>query len=440
VSAADEAAYDVAEGFRLFKHEWKQKDPLCPDGDGVGPAYNAVSCIACHFQGGIGGAGDNKNNVQLISIRSPRLHGAKANVAVIHPSLAKSSTTMLHLFNVNAEYDSWRELRTRVRLPRSKDGGSSRLQKLLDDDSNPGDDKFVVMGIPLTISSRHTPALFGLGLIDKIPDSAIRDEARRQAELKDGISGRAAEVARQIVRPGDPAVDEARPGRAGRFGEPLTSVGRFGWRGQTASLRDFVFGACAVELGLEVPGQPQDRDPLGKAPPAPGLDLTLQQCDQIVAFVASLPRPEQVLPPKVAYFTELNQGARVFERVGCAACHVEQLGNVRGLYSDLLVHDMGPDLAAPVVPTTNPSNAYYGSSFVITPEEWRTPPLWGVADSAPYLHDGRAATLHEAIEMHGGEAKNSVKAYKMATGADRELLLMFLKSLAAPKNLSAGPR
>src|SRR5207245_1572799 len=105
----------------------------------------------------------------------------------------------------------------------------------------------------------------------------------------------------------------------------------------------------------------------------------------------------------------------VFESIGCATCHAPKLGDVSGLYSDLLLHDMGE--------ASSDSATYYGgpaapgrlddlaeakertrSTGVASPTEWRTAPLWGVADSAPYLHDGRARTLEEAIQLHGGEA------------------------------------
>ena len=230
------------------------------------------------------------------------------------------------------------------------------------------------------------------------------------------------------------------------------AVGRFGWRGQTATLREFVLGACANELGLQVPGSDQPLDPLDPTHKSPGLDMTQEQCDELVAFVASLPAPSQRMPSDAKEAARVRFGERLFQATGCAACHRQTLGNVNGIYSDLLLHDMGGDLADPLpatpkgrtrhlVPRTS-GGAYYGPAeandiFVDVPAEpfrqWRTPPLWGVADSAPYLHDGRAATLQDAITAHGGEAGSARDRYMRLSAGDRAKLLAFLSSLKAPQ-------
>src|SRR5207244_4677767 len=120
---------------------------------------------------------------------------------------------------------------------------------------------------------------FGAKLIDEIPERLIIANERSQ-RLKGGMKN---------------SKDEKAPiGRALRLANG--KIGRFGWKAQTASLSDFVQAACANELGLGNPGQAQPR-PLRDPKYQPhGLDLTLEQCDQITAFVASLPRPEERLP------------------------------------------------------------------------------------------------------------------------------------------------
>jgi CxxC motif-containing protein (DUF1111 family) len=121
------------------------------------------------------------------------------------------------------------------------------------------------------------------------------------------------------------------------------------------------------------------------------------------------------------------------------------------LYSDLLLHDLGPRLADPVGPPSSHSSqipvsgGYNGGgsrdAFIEVPaftlRQWRTTPLWGVADSAPYLHDGRAATLEEAIKAHGGEAAMSARFFAGLPTADRDRLLAFLGSLAAPEEATS---
>jgi CxxC motif-containing protein (DUF1111 family) len=274
----------------------------------------------------------------------------------------------------------------------------------------------------LKISHRSTPALFGAGLIDEISEDVLRETAQAEAQRHNMVKG-------QLAFAG------------GR-------VGKFGWRGQIATLKDFVMGACANELGLEVPGHHQGIDPLDPGYRAPGLDLTQEQCDDLTVFVASLPRPQQRQPRNSDERELWQSGEHHFETVGCANCHVRTLGSVEGLYSDLLLHDLGPGLADPVGTPSSRAGLFSSSGggyngggprdvFIeapaITLRQWRTTPLWGVADSAPYLHDGRAATLEEAIKAHGGEATPSVRLFAALPTADREKLLAFLGSLAAPQ-------
>ena len=117
--------------------------------------------------------------------------------------------------------------------------------------------------------------------------------------------------------------------------------------------------------------------------------------------------------------------------------NLPKLGDVDGIYSDLLLHNMGHELSDS------------GSYTVLEPEiaskdkskqpraanelEWRTPPLWGLRDSAPYLHDGRAATVADAVALHGGEGMAAARAYQRLSEKERQQVELFLKSLAAPK-------
>jgi CxxC motif-containing protein (DUF1111 family) len=210
-------------------------------------------------------------------------------------------------------------------------------------------------------------------------------------------------------------------------------IGRFGWKAQTASLAEFVQAACSNELGLGNPGKAQPI-PLGKPDyQGPGLDLTQEQCDQLTEFVASLDRPEEVLPHEDVARAEVLAGKKLFHAVGCAECHVPDLGDVKGMYSDLLIHYLGEPLqASGVYYGPPPEEPIFKPGASATAGEWRTPPLWGVADSAPYLHDGRAETLEEAIQAHGGQGKSSAERFGKLTASEGNQLLAFLKSLRAP--------
>jgi CxxC motif-containing protein (DUF1111 family) len=440
----------IAQGRELFSREWTPNDRRSHGGDGLGPVYNERSCVGCHHQGpSNGGGGSAGTNIEIITPtpagtnsnfatspgfyyafsfnygpdgfeyhigdptrareRAParRAAVAKANpnaanvgaLVRIHPGFRDTPGVVLHRYGNDSDYRVWREW---------------------------------VLGqhgaIALRSSQRNPTPLFGVGLIDAIPDAAIEAGARRK-------------------HPNSPHVN----GRVGRLADGR--IGRFGWKAQIATLREFVLSAAAVEMGLEVPGHAQAGDP--RIPPlkAPGLDLDSDECDALTAFVRSLPAPKVQQPANIRESKGLKAGKSLFKSIGCADCHVEKVGSVDGIYSDLLLHAMAPELAdtpsyaaflsgadappgnaRPIPAEARPA----GRNGVVTEEEWRTPPLWGVRDSAPYLHDGRAATLDDAIRLHGGEAAFAVRRYRQLPPRDQAELQAFLLSLAAPDDI--GPK
>ncbi len=223
-------------------------------------------------------------------------------------------------------------------------------------------------------------------------------------------------------------------------------------------LDDFVRAACSNELGLEVPGHHQVSLAAAKDfdPSTLKLDMNEEQCELLTKFLNRLAPPVQrsangrTVPP---------WGFMVFESIGCAACHAPKLGEVSGIYSDLLLHDMGAassDSAtyygAPVAPRSLPdvadSKEPTRRTGMADATEWRTPPLWGVANSSPYLHNGRADTLDDAIRGHAGEAAKTATRYIKLASSDRKALLTFLCSLTvsdqrkkppgSPRKRSAG--
>jgi CxxC motif-containing protein (DUF1111 family) len=396
----------VQAGQDLFLHVWTPHDPLARGGDGLGPVYNANSCVACHHQGGPGGSGGLQHNVTVFTV-APQRPGDKPREGVVHKHGAQYQET---LRDVHPDLPPLSQPTLAQLVPMAHKG---RPQEQL-----------IPFPPGVHISQRNTPALFGAKLIDEIPERLIIANERRQ-RLKWGLSVASA--------------DSAPVGRALRL--PDGRVGRFGWKAQSASLSDFVQAACANELGLGNPGQAQPR-PLGKPDyQAPGLDLTLEQCNQMTAFIGSLPRPEQRLPDEPAAKEKARAGQKLFHNVGCANCHTPDVGSAEGVYSDLLLHHMGEALQGsgsynepPQTPRTPPSSTGDGPQ----PDEWRTPPLWGVADSAPYLHDGRAATLKEAIELHAGQGARSARHFATLSPADQGRLIAFLKTLRAPAPADRG--
>ena len=478
-------------GRELFAREWLPADPRSHGGDGLGPVYNDSSCVACHNLGGPGGAGPTSKNAdiisafpnrfaanhvrrepgflekavsQLVGLDEPRAAAAtpakprppRADELVkLHAGFRTARSLVLHRFSTDASYDAWRVQMTGMgQFMQGGAGGVNQPEveqqqiKNLMQFANQGFRGQAVQAGEFSVSrsQRNPTPLFGAGLIDSVPDEVL--EAAAKATFADfpEVKGR---VARQ---------------KDGR-------IGRFGWKGQTPRLDDFVRTACAVELGLESPRHHQGGLPTKPDAKATGLDLTDDECAAIVAYLADLPAPVERAPEGPKEAEVLASGKAIFASAGCAACHTPKLGAVRGIYSDLLLHDLGQDLGdvgqyesfdpsstAPEVvdpaevADAGGANAIAVGNVVVAAEppagpgqpqpkpptfgasrfEWRTPPLWGLRDSGPYLHDGRAETIEQAVALHGGQAAASARKYFGLKYEDRQTLQTFLKSLAAP--------
>jgi CxxC motif-containing protein (DUF1111 family) len=311
-------------------------------------------------------------------------------LASIHPGFAESRSVVLHRFGTDSEYEAWR---ARV----AGRHGSILVER----------------------SERNPPALFGAGVIDTIADEAIEANAKK--------------------KPGASAVQVK--GRVSRLKDGR--IGRFGWKGQTATLEDFVLSAAAGEIGLEVPKRHQAADPRVPGLGGDGFDMDQAECDALVAYVRSLPRPSQNAAVNEKDSIAIKAGQSTFKSIGCAGCHIPKLGNVEGIYSDLLLHDMGQKLgdgdtytvfAGETEPAAGPRGGDRAGAGNGEPSvrEWRTPPLWGLRVSGPYLHDGRAKTIAMAIGMHGGQGATSARRYAELTARRKQQVDAFLMSLEAP--------
>jgi CxxC motif-containing protein (DUF1111 family) len=243
-------------------------------------------------------------------------------------------------------------------------------------------------------SIRNTPPLFGSGLIDALPDAVILAGAVPRG---DGVQGRAHLV---------------------RDAQGRERVGRFGWKADTATLLQFVAEAFRNELGLTNPLAPTDLLPRPRAQTqrcAGNADVPEDDGTTIVAVTAYLTSLSP--PPPLAF---LPAGAHIFTAAGCAACHTPSLplgDHQVPLYSDLLLHNMGPDLDDKIV-----QGQAAGT-------DWRTTPLWGLGVRPRLLHDGRARTMAAAILAHGGEAASAVRHFRALSSHERDTLLAFLQSL-----------
>lgn len=411
------------DGKELFTREWLPRDPRAHGGDGLGPVFNDSSCVGCHNQGGVGGGGPKAKNVNIVT---PFGGGTPNGV----PPHALGPSFVLHHSGTDEEFVAWRSGVVAGQFAQAQfvqtGAGDASLQAVAMNFLNGGGNR---------LTQRQTTALFGAGLIDAIPQRVLEEAAARKLADYPEVTGRVSPLEKG-------------------------GVGRFGWKAQIAGLEEFVLTACAVELGLQVPGKEQPPLPYKKDYRAPGLDMNRADCDALVKFIRDLPAPTQRRPDHPAAAKYIAEGQELFAAVGCAACHTPKLGDVDGIYSDLLLHDLGPQLSdasssyGVLRPTPSPApppatsrkevvqsavETSGGSRSAAAPvsaasaAEWRTPPLWGVRDSAPYLHDGRADTLEAAIALHGGEGDRSRTRFAALKLEERQKVLAFLKTLAAPE-------
>jgi CxxC motif-containing protein (DUF1111 family) len=329
---------------------------------GLGPIFNRDSCVACHSSPATGGA--SAINVTRFGM------------------------------TVNGRFDSLDSL-----------GGS-----LLQENAITPEAQEFVPSIANVVIHRNSTPLFGLGLIDAIPDSEIVRNAK--AYPNEHIKGRVGWVTDVVS------------------GKRM--AGRFGWKAQQATVLAFAADAYRNEMGVTNRYFPTENAPNGSAEKLAKTDFVLDPEDAPATGLADFEKVANFMtflaPPPASKPTPTTASGRMlFEAAACSLCHtpsmrtgyskVAALNNkeVR-LYSDLLLHDMG-SLGDGIVQET------------ATGREFRTAPLWGIAQSAPYLHDGRAVTIDEAIKGHDGEGKVSKDRYLKMTKAQQKLLTDFVLSL-----------
>jgi CxxC motif-containing protein (DUF1111 family) len=286
------------------------------------------------------------------------------------------------------------------------------------------------------VSVFTAPSVTGLGLLEAVDDATLLALADPDDADGDGVSGRvqlidASEFIAEVAR-----LDlllESEPGRhqpiGGRF------VGRFGKKAGAINLLHQTVTAYREDMGLTTDLIPEDPiNPLvggfaGDDVPDP--EIPSNTVSNVVFYLKTLRPP----PRRDAAAPDVAAGEALFGQVGCARCHlpaltsgasrIAQLNRVTfHPYTDLLLHDMGPEL----------DDGYTEGSALTS--EWRTAPLWGIGlaeqsqgGRAFFLHDGRARTLVEAIEFHGGEGAASRAAFRALTPAQQAQLLAFLRSL-----------
>jgi CxxC motif-containing protein (DUF1111 family) len=323
-------------------------------GQGLGPLFNRTSCIGCHSTPTKGGMG--------IGGLGTAMRIGRLTPSGFDPMIGRGGPIA----------------RTR-----------SVSERGLPCDLEPG----IPPGANVT-SVRNAPELYGKGLINEISDDAIAAGAFSKGN---GVQGRVHWV---------------------KDADGKQRVGRFGWKADTATLKQFVADAFRNELGITSPLTPEDIAPANQPHhhrcfgESTAVEDDGSTIDAVTAYVASLPPPPA---PRSS-----PRGAALFNTLGCDACHTPSLplGERRlWLYSDLLLHDLGPDLDDKV------------TQGQASGRDWRTTPLWGLGVRQRFLHDGRARTIMEAIMAHGGEATTAHQRFLRLLPQDSDALLAFLSSL-----------
>ena len=364
------------------------------EGAGLGPLFNANSCVACHVRNGRGAP------VPGVSLVRVALQEANGTTPVPEWEWQVQDQAIFG-HEPEATMDlTWQE--------EPQAGNEPPLQKVHMGLVRPNGDRVADSG--MNRSLRTAPPLIGLGLLEAVPDQAILSRADPDDRDGDGISGRPVLLER---------------------GQGQQALGRFGWKAGTATVQDQTAEAYLNDMGLTTAAGPEtNRTAAGR--PA---DITWEELTAVTFYSQSLGAPATRRPAKDPV---VSKGSSLFGELHCATCHVPShttstdpdavVAAIRGQtiwpYTDLLVHDMGPGLDDGV--------AEHG---VTRSAEWRTAPLWGlgltqrVNGKAGYLHDGRARTVDEAIRWHGGEAEGARENYLALVPKDRQALLDWLQGL-----------
>ncbi|MBC8048276.1 MAG: thiol oxidoreductase [Fimbriimonadaceae bacterium] len=404
-SAAFSTPADNLSGDNLQKHfdgdaEFEATFVTAPAvvNSGLGPIFNDVSCVGCHTLDGRG----NKPTVFRISIPGMDIHNAPLAIPGYGLQLQNKA-----IFGVLPEGDiSINYIEEPFYFP---DGQIVYLRKPVYQIINtyaaiPGD---------VLLSVRVAPPVFGLGLLEGIPENSILFYADETDANKDGISGKANYVFDVVTE--------------------SIILGRFGWKANQPNLDQQTAAAFNGDMGITSPlfqkencdGQTQC-DALTDDPEIDAVNL-----DVVSFYVKTLAVPA----PRNLDNADVMEGKKYFFESGCNSCHVQKFttGVLPGIpelsnqtiypYTDLLLHDMGEGLA-----DNRPD-------YLATGNEWKTRPLWGIGltevanGHTIFLHDGRARNLTEAILWHGGEAEKSKSYFANLNKGQREKLIVFLEAL-----------
>ncbi|MEM8810744.1 MAG: di-heme oxidoredictase family protein [Cyanobacteria bacterium P01_G01_bin.38] len=368
---------------------------------GLGPIFNNASCVSCHIRNGRGMAepgqlllrvsnGTPSDTDLSVLSETDRLKNA--------PPVSGLGNQIQDFSVVGEPPEATVEILWREAAGAYTDGTPYRLR-------SPEFNITLANGEPLPetvqISPRTPPHVYGLGLLEAIPEADILALADPDDVDGDGISGR--------------------PNQVWDVQKQEITLGRFGWKANSPNLLQQSADAYLNDMGITSPLFPAEDG---------STEIDEATLVAAAAYAQTLAAPARSLMAD----PQVQRGEQLFSEASCAACHTATFHTGAHKYpalenqeihpyTDMLLHDMGEGLA---------DNR---ADYVATGQEWRTPSLWGIGLAqtvlpySGYLHDGRARTLAEAILWHGGEAESSKAAFETLSAADREALVKFLQSL-----------
>ncbi len=377
-----------------------------PVNPGLGPLFNSVSCANCHVADGRGRPpvpGEQPVSTLIrISVPGTDAHGGPAPVPGFGGQLqhrAIFGTTPEALVGTSYQEEPGTYA----------DGTPYSLRR----PTITLDQPYAPLPPDLLTSTRLAPPVFGLGLLEAVPEADVRAKADPGDADLDGISGR--------------------PNTVWDHLDQRYALGRFGWKAGQPTLLQQSAGAYVEDMGITSFLFPQESS--AGQPQFDGAGDDPEVSDSLLYAAAFYVRTLAVPARRNADDAQVVRGEQLFIGAGCDRCHVPEhrtgvnvafpaLSNQRIFpYTDLLLHDMGPGLA-----DGRPEYEADGN-------EWRTPALWGIGLTQTvnghqyFLHDGRARDLPEAILWHGGEAEAAREAFRTMTVSERTALLAFLRSL-----------
>ncbi|WP_296250476.1 di-heme oxidoredictase family protein [Pseudomonas sp. UBA4194] len=412
---------DFSVGNSFFRSPWVIAPSTTTARDGLGPLFNTNACQNCHIKDGRG--------------HPPETDAVNAVSMLVRLSLPDSEpyAQVIERLGVVPEPVYGVQLQDmaipgvvpegKVRVSyepvpvRFKDGTVVELRKPQLQISQLG---YGALHPQTQFSARVAPPMIGLGLLEAIPEQAILDNAKAQAQSSGPIKGRPNQV-----------WDDA---------QGKTVLGRFGWKAGQPNLNQQNVHAFSGDMGLTTSLRPADdctpsQTDCLQAPNGNGLGGEPEVSDNILRLVLFYTRNLGVPARRDVDSPQVLAGKNLFYQAGCQGCHVpqyvtssqaaepEQRNQTIRPYTDLLLHDMGPGLAD------------QRSEFKAGGQDWRTPPLWGiglnetVSGHTQYLHDGRARNLLEAVLWHGGEAQAAQQQVLQFNAEQRAALLAFLNAL-----------